>query len=316
LDDIYRTAFTPVDIPTSSVDSPFSDVVIGLNSATAKLVQRAHDRLNARRAGRSDYDSSPPPHEGKERHIIEHSALLPRSEVCSSTSISDAAAEDNLIANKAIVERLASIEIMLSKLAAASERSSGNQALQHSQQSVQPASGVDFPSPRLSVSSQPSVTDFIPSHMSLAQDSGNSVLNAMQMFSQTAASAVSSERIISSTDAADAASKYLKTASSAAQASSISPPFPFTFPATAPEQRSVASIDDDSNSAAEQLARGSDAAPVNRQSLEKAMRAIAGSFSPVKCFPAEFPSFLMRIAKVSATRLTSPARQLRLLMHF
>jgi hypothetical protein len=268
-----------------NIDSVFADVVSGLNAATAHAVKRAQERHKARRGDRNEQESPLEPFEGQDG--VEKPASM---------KIVNDVADEAIAANKTIVDRLASIEYMLSKFisangsvnafapSAASVRSAVDAIMRQdenatpllsarSHQSVAAGTPVlsaqrsaAAMSPRQSLTSQHSAG--VSPLLSARSHPSNMTASAQDDASAfTAASKPTAGR--GNVTAAQAAATYLKSVKNNNNAVS-GPSLPAIF--TAPEssvrnsQRLSLSLD----------ARQSLNAPVNRESLQRAMHAMSG----------------------------------------
>jgi hypothetical protein len=294
-DDVnYHSVLAQGDDAHADVDSAFVEVVSGLNSATAQAVKRAQNRHKARRAGRNEEDSSLEPFESVDADGFSQKPASLRYE-------SEAAAEETVVFNKDIVDRLANIELMLSKfIAAKGDAAVGPSAMSVHQvlegllnrgDSVAPNTpllsarshlSAAANSPRHSVHSQHSAAvSALPSARSL-QDSVASMSQDMNIVDvkASARSSVSARGNISYA-AAEAAAKYLKNTH---QNTSTASEHPLSARAAAANAMPPA----DRNSSSLEPRRQSVNVSVNRESLQKAMQALTGVFS--SSLPAAPPS--------------------------
>ncbi len=288
--------------PDVNVDSAFTEVVSGLNSATAQLVKRAQHRHRQRQAGVFQDDGYQEADESGEVEGQFHipPALQSHSRgPASFTFMSEAAAEESLAANKAIVERLSSIESMLSKLATSNHQISvapdAESLAQNSAEShAQNLNGFEHDGD--SGMSSPPLSE--RSHHS-------NIASALPEVQHTVRDSLKpSKSKNTSNAAAEAAAKYLKSAAAVPAAPVVSEPSVPDDTATMLNLRQietkslhVATPASDSKSVPEVKSTHAATVPVNRESLQKAMHAMSGNSSP--------PAFIS-IAQVESLRSAQP----------
>ena len=302
---VGRRAEFPEEVPRVDVDSFFMGVVSGLDSATEKLVKRAQERFKARKGGRTEEDAAPllfENEEGDGYHSMHASA--PPSQVHAAPSsfmyMSDAAADEALASNKVIAERLANIELMLAKLAAASDQivpeksSDSAQYNRHDQQEWQPRQQQhqqqqqQQPEDGISAMRSPLLT------ASSLQSNVADMMRDIQSLSDVAPAKPKAGRGGSNKSAAEAAAKYLHAASAAdAAVAALVPAMPsFAAETTAaghPDPSDVlpARKQIDSTPAAATPVQPHASSPsMDRLSLEKAMHALSGLTPRCVCIPA------------------------------
>jgi hypothetical protein len=278
------------ETPNVNVDSAFIEVVSGLNSSTAQLVKRAQQRHRQRQSGMLQDDTSLEADESGEVEGQFHIPSAPQSHSrgpASFTFMSEAAAEEALAANKAIVERLASIESMLSKIANSNRQTSvvpdAESLVQNSTESHahylyglehDGDSGISSP-PLSERSHQSNIPSMLNEVRHIVTDS------LMPNKSKNTSSA-----------AAEAAAKYLKSAAAVTAAPVVSEPSAPDDTTTMLNLRKIetkslqaAAPSSDSKSGQEAKSRHSATVPVNRESLEKAMHAMSGNSHPPAFIP-------------------------------
>lgn len=291
------------------VDSAFAEVVSGLNSSTAKLVKRAQDRHRLRQAGRAGDDELLDTAEGEDG---EAHALAPAAAARAPPSFSHVSEAETLAANKNIVDRLASIESMLTRLTAAGGYSVVGPNSHSGQQNVggdvrhdvAPGAGTNLLSqnssgaPLLSDASQhgsaaASQGSEHPAHVADAyllsprsyDSTGTPLLSARSNLSDAILlQRPQAERGYSAT-AAQAAAKYLKNVTSGRapdSATAVSHPTPIVSSVLPGEKASVPLSDADgiTHAAAVGSTPHYSNVPANRESVQNAMRALSGLFFP------------------------------------
>ena len=286
----------------NDVDSVFDEVVTGLNSSTAKLVKRAQDRHRLRQTGRAGDDEllDEAERDGGEAH-----ALAPAAASRAPSSFVHVNEAETLAANKNIVERLASIESMLTKLTAAGGYSVVGPNAYSGQQNVgddarhDDARGTSSGAGLLSALSQHGSTAASqgsehPGHVadtyvlsSRSFDGGDTpLLSARSDLSdatllQRTASNPQAGRGNTAT-AAQAAAKYLKNVTSgSAPDSATAVPLPMPIGSSLLPGEKAALLPSDTDSNPQPAAVGPSAqysnVPANRDSMQNAMRALSGS---------------------------------------
>jgi hypothetical protein len=294
------------ETPDVNVDSAFTEVVTGLNSSTAQLVKRAQHRRRQRQAGVFQDDAS---HEANESGEVEGQFHIPHAlqshsrGPASFTFMSETAAEEALAANKAIVERLASIESMLSKLATSNRQIS---VAQDAESLVQ--NSAEF-LPQNSA-------EFLVQNLHGFEHDGDSGMSSPPLSERSHQSNIAStlpevQRTVrdslkpnksknTSNAAAEAAARYLKSAAAASAAPVVSEPSVPDDTATMLNLRQietkslhVATPTSDSKSVPGVKRTNSATVHVNRESLQKAMHAISGNYYAAAFIPIALKSIVL-----------------------
>jgi hypothetical protein len=285
----YRSSTPPSD--HVNVDSVFAEVVSGLHSSTAQAVKRAQQRHKARRAGRNEHDLSLESFEG------ENGEALPQT--AASVKVLDRATVEDNVAGQTIVDRLANIESMLSRFICAN---GSVDAFAPSAASVRSAVEVflrqdEHANPLLSARSHLSAAAGDPAFS--AERSAAAISPSQSLYSQHSAivspllSARSQQSIVAglphdessvyssvqkqkvgrgNVTAAEAAAKYLK--SSKNDSASL---LDSSLPAIDTATRNAPNVSNsERNSMSLDPRRQSANLPVNRDSVQKALRAMTG----------------------------------------
>jgi hypothetical protein len=271
--------------PQLNVDSAFTEVVSGLNSATAQAVKRAQHRHRARRDGRLEDGELEVTHESDD---VEGHSYVPSAPPSHSvgppslTFMSETATAETLAANRFFAERLASIESMLYRLTASHGQflvdQNAESVLQKSHDHTPALSARSHPSsahvgsPRLSDVGSPLLS--ARSQQTSFAEMSHGVHQSAQEFSKP-----KPNRGNTANTAAQAAAKYLKSAAASNAVTANSEAAPVTIFSMLPGARNSAPLAlsvVDSQPVDDVASKHSANMPVNRDSLEKAMQAMSG----------------------------------------
>jgi hypothetical protein len=286
------------ETPNVNVDSAFIEVVSGLNSSTAQLVKRAQQRHRQRQSGMLQDDTSLEADESGEVEGQFHIPSAPQSHSRgpgSFTFMSEAAAEEALAANKALVERLASIESMLSKIANSNRQTSVVPDVEsHAQNSTESLvhNSTESHAHFLYGFEHDGDSGIISPPLSERSHQSNIASMLNEVHRTVADSLTPNKSKNTSSAAVEAAAKYLKSAAAVTAAPVVSEP---SAPDDTTTKLNLQQIETkslhaatpslDSKSGQEAKSRNSATVPVNRESLEKVMHAMSGNSYPPAFIP-------------------------------
>ncbi len=277
-----------------NVDSVFADVVSGLNSSTANIVKRAQERFRSRQAGRADDEGllGAYEREDEEAHVLAPASSLLLQSPSSFSHVTEAEAS---AANKNIVERLASIESMLTKLTAAGGRFVAGPNTDSGQYNFGDdddghVAGADLISSRSYNSSAPLLSALrqgsehsrtvAETHVLSPRSfdsNGTSLLSARSNISDAVQLTTSNAQALRGTTAtaAEAAAKYLKNVSSTSATNGTTADFLPTI--TVHSQLPGETSDTVGNTVGPSTLHLN--VPANRDSMQNAMRVLSGLLS-------------------------------------